>query len=286
MNNIFYRGIYWRGIHNYLVTIVLVLAFSSGSIALGGASTPTRSNITPNKAIALLDSSNKLSLKLLNSKDFTLETYDSLLPYSGRRIYSVEKNNLALKDDNLITAERRVITIGSTMYISIIEHEFLEMEKQIINELALEKSANYAKIDPKLVDPTYTTLIAIKSVRAQALDLWPEINLSFIDKSDFLTLKTTKSKIKGKTSVTHVLERRENALGGEVGYRAIYTIVDNLLVKIDEYSATSESPARTTLSQKATTIEPPLGPYLDWIKVMQDKRYIFEEGFWLSNLEK
>ena len=275
-----------RRIHSYLVVLVLASTLSSGSIVYSSASSPARSNITPSKAISLLANSNKLALKVLNTKEFTLETYDSLLPNAGRRIYAVGKNGLTLKDENLNTAERRVITIGNTLYISIVNHEFLALEKQIINDLALEQSANYAKIDPKLVDPTYSILSTIKSVRAEALDLWPDTNLSYIDKTDLLTLSTTKSKFKGKTSLTQVLERSDNVFKGQVGYRVIYTIVDNVLVKIDEYGVTGEFTSRTTLSPKAPVIEPPLGPYLDWIKVMQDKRYIFEEGFWLSNLEK
>lgn len=275
-----------RRIPSYLVILVLAFALSSGSIAFSSASSPARSNITPSKAIALLANSNKVALKVLNTKEFTLETYDSLLPHKGRRIYAVGKNGLTLKDENLNTAERRVITIGNTMYISIVDHEFLALEKQIISDLALEQSANYAKIDPILVDPTYSILSTIKSVRAQALDLWPDTNLTYIDKTDLLTLKTTKSKLNGKTSLTQVLDRRDNGLKGQVGYRVIYTIVDNVLVKIDEYGVTGEFSNRTTLSPKAPVIEPPLAPYLDWIKVMQDKRYIFEEGFWLSNLEK
>lgn len=259
------------------MTLTLVVSLTAGFSIIGvsGVNASAKvSNITPTAAKAILVSSNKLALNVINSKDFTLETYDSLLPYAGRTLFVVSARGYTLRDYNVGSAEERVFTFGNDMYASMINHEYSASEKMIIEELGLDITGNYMKIDAQKADPSYNVKAVTKDLRERALDVWPEVDVSFIDKTDLLTLKVAQSKKNGKISVTQVLDYRDNGVKGPVGSRTIFTIVDKVLVKIDQYEEYGQFKSRVMLSLKALDLKPPLGPYLDWAQVISDPRWV------------
>jgi hypothetical protein len=269
----FFGGIIFKRLMTLTLAVSLTAGFSIIGVSEVNASTKV-SNITPTAARLLLSSSNKLAFNVINNKDFTLETYDSLLPYAGRTLFVVSAKGYTLRDYNVGSAEDRVLTFGNDMYASMINHEYSASEKVIIEELGLDITGNYMKIDAKKADPSYSVKAVTKDLRERALDVWPEVDVSFIDKTDLLTLKVTQSKKNGKISVTQVLDYRDNGVMGQVGSRRVYTIIDKVLIRIDQYGYTGEFNSRVLLSLKALDLKPPLGPYLDWYQVISDPRWV------------
>lgn len=267
----------WRIILKRAISLILAVTIATGLpiIGLPGANASAKvSNITPTAAKALLVSSNKLALIVINSKDFTLETYDSLLPYAGRSVFVVSAKGYTLRDYNLGSAEDRVYTFGNDMYASIINHEYSASEKVIIEELGLDISGNYMKINAKMADSSYSVKAAAKDLRERAMDRWLGTDVDKIDKRDLLTLKVTQSKKNGKVSITQILDYQDKGVKGAVGSRTIYTIVDKVLVNIDQYGEDGQFNNRVHLGLKALDLKPPLGPYLDWYQVISDPRWI------------
>jgi hypothetical protein len=257
------------------LSLAVTMATYISIIGLSGANASAKvSNITPTAAKSLLISSNKLALNVINSKDFTLESYDSLLPYAGRSVFVVSSKGYTLRDYNLGSAEDRVYTFGNDMYASIINHEYSVSEKVIIEELGLDISGNYMKIDAKKADSSYSVKAAAKDLRERAMDRWPGAEVNYIDKTDLLTLEVTQSKKNGKVSITQILDYQDNGAKGTVGRRTIYTIVDKVLVNIDQYGEYGQFNNRVHLGLNALDLKPPLGPYLDWYQVISDSRWV------------
>lgn len=227
------------------------------------------SKITAKTAISILKSSNKLTISMINSKPFTLKSISDQTD-----IYTVDKFGSSLIDSNSTLGEDREYLVGKKMFITTKIHEFTPMEEEIVADLGLNRDALYTKVDTELISPKVDIREIVKSTRTQAMDLWPDIDTDFMNKDDLFLLKTSKSKVKGKTVITQVLDYRDNALKGQVGHRQIFTIVNGIIAKIDEYGVMKVLGNSTILDFNPPVIVAPEGPYLDWLKIINDPRYV------------